>query len=255
MKCNINNTIINYGIKGSGKTILMLNGFATDMTSMIGCMETLFENKEGWKRIYIDHPGVGKTIIGDSVKNYNDVLDIIINFIDIIIPNEKFAIAGSSFGGYLARYILNKKQDMINGLLLIYPLIIPQLEKCDVDRETKVIKDLDENIQEKIDSRISTEVNGAMENTNFEFLQKLSSESNRINIDVDNLEKQFDKPTLILTGKQDSIVGYRDAFNIINNYPRATFCVLDKAGHNLQIEQENLFNSLVNEWLYRMDEI
>jgi pimeloyl-ACP methyl ester carboxylesterase len=42
-----------------------------------------------------------------------------------------------------------------------------------------------------------------------------------------------------------------DAWNILENFPRATFCILDKAGHNLQIEQEELFNSLINEWLDR----
>ncbi|WP_177184527.1 alpha/beta fold hydrolase [Psychrobacillus sp. OK032] len=29
---------------------------------------------------------------------------------------------------------------------------------------------------------------------------------------------------------------------------------MDKAGHNLQIEQPQLFNTLVNEWLDRMEE-
>jgi hypothetical protein len=33
-----------------------------------------------------------------------------------------------------------------------------------------------------------------------------------------------------------------------------TFAVLDKAGHDLQIEQEKLFNALVNEWLDRVEE-
>jgi len=30
--------------------------------------------------------------------------------------------------------------------------------------------------------------------------------------------------------------------------------VLDRAGHNLQIEQEDLFNALVNEWLDRVED-
>ena len=54
-------------------------------------------------------------------------------------------------------------------------------------------------------------------------------------------------------GRQDSIVGYRDAWEIIENYPRGSFVVLDKAGHNLQIEQEDLFNNLVLEWLDRVE--
>ena len=66
------------------------------------------------------------------------------------------------------------------------------------------------------------------------------------------MNEKFNKPTLILLGRQDSSVGYKDAWSILDNYPRATFAVLDKAGHNLQIEQVEVFNSLVNEWLVRI---
>jgi pimeloyl-ACP methyl ester carboxylesterase len=72
--------------------------------------------------------------------------------------------------------------------------------------------------------------------------------------DVDDMPSSFDKPTLILVGRQDAIVGYSDAWGIIENYPRATFAVLDRAGHNLPIEQEALFTALVSEWLDRVEE-
>lgn len=55
-------------------------------------------------------------------------------------------------------------------------------------------------------------------------------------------------------GHQDSTVGYKDAFEILDNYTRATFAILDKAGHHLHIEQEDLFNSLVTEWITRVEE-
>jgi pimeloyl-ACP methyl ester carboxylesterase len=64
----------------------------------------------------------------------------------------------------------------------------------------------------------------------------------------------FKAPTLIIAGRQDSAVGYRDMWSILENYPRGTFAVLDRAGHDLQIEQEGLFNALVNEWLNRVEE-
>jgi hypothetical protein len=50
------------------------------------------------------------------------------------------------------------------------------------------------------------------------------------------------------------VVGYRDAWNLIENYPRATFAVLDRAGHHLQIEQNMLFYALMEEWLKRVEE-
>jgi pimeloyl-ACP methyl ester carboxylesterase len=65
--------------------------------------------------------------------------------------------------------------------------------------------------------------------------------------------KKFNKPSLILLGKQDSCVGYKDFLKIFDNFPRTTLAILDKAGHNLQLEQETLFNSLITEWLQRIN--
>lgn len=37
------------------------------------------------------------------------------------------------------------------------------------------------------------------------------------------------------------------------DYPRVTFAVLDMSGRNLQIEQPDVFNSLVHNWLNRLE--
>ena len=71
--------------------------------------------------------------------------------------------------------------------------------------------------------------------------------------DVDALTEPLTAPALILAGRQDSIVGYRDAWKILENYPRGTFAVLDRAGHFLEIEQDALFRALVGEWLDRVE--
>ncbi|MNJ73491.1 alpha/beta hydrolase fold protein [compost metagenome] len=60
------------------------------------------------------------------------------------------------------------------------------------------------------------------------------------------------KPTLMLTGRQDTIVGYHALWKIINMYPRASFVLLDRSGHNLQIEQDTLFTETVKDWLHRV---
>jgi len=73
--------------------------------------------------------------------------------------------------------------------------------------------------------------------------------------DVNELPRPFGKPVLIVTGRQDDVTGFRDAWKIIDNFPRATFAVLDKAGHLLPLEQEKLFMALADEWLQRVEEV
>jgi pimeloyl-ACP methyl ester carboxylesterase len=71
--------------------------------------------------------------------------------------------------------------------------------------------------------------------------------------DVDALPEPFSKPVSIITGRQDSVVGYRDAWDIIENYPRGTFVVFDRMGHMAE-EKAELFRTLTLEWLDRVEE-
>ncbi len=54
--------------------------------------------------------------------------------------------------------------------------------------------------------------------------------------DVDELDAPFVNPSLIVVGKQDTEVGYKAQFELLEKYPNATYCALNRAGHNLQIE-------------------
>jgi pimeloyl-ACP methyl ester carboxylesterase len=87
-----------------------------------------------------------------------------------------------------------------------------------------------------------------------ELHQAKITENYEFSFPVDEPSEPFEKPALILLGRQDSEVGYRDAWAFLENYPRATFAILDRAGHFLQLEQEELFRALVEEWLRRVEE-
>jgi len=71
-------------------------------------------------------------------------------------------------------------------------------------------------------------------------------------LEADN--RLFTKPSLLFAGRQDSSVGYSEAWTILEKCPRMTLAVLDRAGHDLQIEQENIFKTMVNEWLDRIEQ-
>ncbi len=59
---------------------------------------------------------------------------------------------------------------------------------------------------------------------------------------------------LFLTGRFGDSCGYQDAYQILDNYPRATCAILDRAEHLLAFEQTTLFKAPVSEWLDRVDE-
>ena len=85
-------------------------------------------------------------------------------------------------------------------------------------------------------------------------LQSRLEEADPFSFDVDRLPAPFAGPTLMLTARQDHLCGYRDAWDLLDNYPRATFAVLDRAGHFVNIEQDVLCQALMREWLDRVEE-
>jgi pimeloyl-ACP methyl ester carboxylesterase len=87
------------------------------------------------------------------------------------------------------------------------------------------------------------------------FLKRFENRGYSFSYEVDLLLHPFDRPALILVGRQDASVGYHDSLKIATNYSRGTVAILDRAGHGLEVEQETVFNCLVNEWLDRVEDV
>jgi pimeloyl-ACP methyl ester carboxylesterase len=267
---------IYYEIHGSGTPIVMVHGWGVDHRLMKGCMESALQSTYGnWQRIYFDLPGMGRTPGRPWITGSDRMLEIIMEFIDGIIPDKDFVLAGQSYGGYLARGLLNKRFSRILGLLLLCPSTAPwtvtngKIDKGDVPVLSVLEKDetflaglsaKDRNdfgylsvIQnERTWNRYSREILPGVRAANNRFLDNTLGQNVPFGFPVDSLQKPFTNPALILLGRQDSAVGYRDQLKFIENYPRASYVVLDKAGHSLQTEQETLFTALVSEWLDRI---
>ena len=258
-----------YETYGEGVPVLMIHGFGPDHRLMKGCMEPIFENREGWRRFYFDLPGMGRTKGASWVNSSDKVLEVVIAFVDRMLPDQGFLVAGESYGGYLARGLLSRKRRSIDGLMLICPLInakqenrsLPEMRIIVEDRELiSKIEPLDASefasmavVQTRENwDRFRDEILVGLRLADMAYLEALRAKGYALSFDVDDLSEPYEKPVLIVAGRQDTSVGYRDAWSILENYPRATLAVLDSAGHNLQVEQAQLFNALVGEWLDRV---
>ncbi len=271
MECQIKDHSVYYEVCGDGRPIVLLNGGGPDHRCMTGCLELIFRERSGWKRFYLDLPGTGKTQGKDWITNSDQMLDVVLDFIETVTPGRRFALAGSSYGAYLARGVVYRKPAVVDGLLMIVPMIIANLAKRTLPshitlmRDAEFVDSLEPSQRELFESfavvqtrrtweRTRDEVIVGLETADKGFLSRLQSHGYAFSFDVDAMPAPFEKPTLILVGRQDAMVGYCDAWKTLENYPRATFAVLDRAGHNLPIEQEELFTALVGEWLDRVEE-
>jgi len=271
MECKLRNISVHYEDYGEGKPIIMIHGYYPDHRLMSGCMEPIFAGRPGYRRIYLDLPGMGRTKGEVWINNSDRMLDMVLDFVDAVIPGQNYLLAGESYGGYLSRGVVYHRVEQVDGLLLLCPLIIPEHSKRNLPPKTVLVRDnallssLSREDAEEFESmavvqsqeiweRYNKEIFSGVRIADNNFLEKLRNEGYPFSFDLDRLNNKFEKPTVFILGKQDTSVGYKDAWNILDNYPRGTFAVMDKAGHNLQLEQVGLFNSLVNEWLDRVEE-
>lgn len=141
MDCDLENIKIYYEIYGEGYPILMIHGWTVDHRIMKGCMEPIFKTRPNYERIYFDLPGMGKTKSEKWIKNSDDFLKIVIDFIERIIPNRNFIIVSESYGGYLARGLIEKKYDLIDDILFLVPVIIANSDNRILPEPTVLVKD------------------------------------------------------------------------------------------------------------------
>lgn len=270
MECELDHLTLHYQTFGQGPPILLLHGAPLDHRALLGCMEPLFKKRPSWLRIYPDLPGMGRTQGGHWITSADQMVAVFLEFIDRVIPGQNFTLVGHSYAGYLARGIISHRREAINGLFLLAPWIKYQHQDRNVPEKVTLVEDAALLAQldptEAADFALGAVVQNRKNWERFrnEWLPGINAHDPHLlaqllahsagSIDEDTLSAPFCKPTLILTGKQDHISGYRDPWTILENYPRATFVALDRAGHRLQIEQEAVFNALVNEWLDRVEE-
>jgi len=98
MEYKVKDLNIYYEEAGTGRPLLMLHGWPSDHRHIASDMEPLFQNRNGWRRIYPDLPGMGKTRGPEWITHQDHMLDVVLEFIDAVAPGERFVVAGTSYG-------------------------------------------------------------------------------------------------------------------------------------------------------------
>jgi len=272
VECSLKDVKISYEVWGKGQPLIILTGWGNSASLSASWWEPIFQQRPEFQRIYIDPPGHGKTPGKDWITNQDKMLGVIIKCIDKITEGKRFVLMGHSLGAYHARGIIYHRAKLIDGLFMAVPIIKAKDSERIVPPHTVLLNSPEEvaklapsetkmlwmatvqskNTLDRIRA-MGGQDRGDVGNT--KFLEKIikTPENYAFSFNVDYLPEPFSKPTLIITGKQDSMAGYQDAWNILNNYPHATYVVFDRAGHLLD-DKDPIITTLVAEWLDRVQE-
>ncbi len=254
-----------HGPRDAGRVLVLLHGFTPDHRLMTGAFEPVLAGRGDWRRIYLDLPGMGLTAAPGQVASTDDVYAVVRAAVEALVPGP-YAVAGQSYGGYLARGLVAEHRERVSGMALVCPMLVAEHADRDVPAHQVLLRD--------------AFCEGLARGTEFDDVMVLQTEETHGRVqqeivsglavaDVPALERiqegwsgtfprepkgvTYRAPVLIFTGRQDSSTGFRDAWPLLGHYPHATFAVLDRAGHNGHIEQPALFHALVEEWLDRVE--
>ncbi len=251
---------------GVGTPIVLLHGFPVDHRSLLS-LDAVIERSGGWRRMYLDLPGMGRTPIG-KVRSTDDVVQAVEDEIDARLGDSPFALLGNSYGGMLARAIAHRRRGRMLGLATIAGVFIadrgqrhlPDRVVLREDPEAVAVAAAEGAADDYVDMAVVQSVDNArgfldgvwpgLQAADYEGITGIEQ-----NYDLGDRPEEsdlFTQPTLFITGRQDDAVGYQDAWAVLEHYPRATFAVLDAAGHNTQVDQPDATSVLITEWLARI---
>jgi pimeloyl-ACP methyl ester carboxylesterase len=252
---------------GSGIPVVLLHGFGLDHRSLLP-LEPVFERSGRWRRIYLDLPGATGSPVG-AIRSSQQVADAAVEEIRARVGGEPFAILGNSFGGMIARYVAHELRSQVLGLATVAGVFVAQRAEREVPprtvlhEEPAVVPILgaalalyreDAVVESEADAQTFLEyVRPGLDGADQFALARIAKNYSLGREPEDAHPEPFEQPTLHITGRQDDVVGYLDAWQRVGHYPRASYAVLDAAGHNLLFEQRELCAALIAEWLQRIE--
>lgn len=268
MQATIQGIPVHFEGRGAGRPVLLIAGIGLDHRLTLHHYEPLFADRPGWRRIHVDLPGMGGTPAPDWLTSDDQMLEVLADFADAVAPNERLVLIGSSWGAYMVRGLADRRADRLDGLMLVVPVIHADRDRRDLPPRTVLVTDaavveglqpddagwLDVAVVRTAETLASyrAALRRAQATADQAFIERLQS---RYAFSFEErLTTPIGAPALILAGHQDHICGYRDAAKLLDHMPRATYVVLDGAGHALEDEQPALFRALASEWLDRVEE-
>jgi pimeloyl-ACP methyl ester carboxylesterase len=247
---------VHYVQHGAGRPVLVLHGAGVDHREAEACFEPVFSRVAGFRRIYPDLPGMGRTVASDKLRSAEDVLETLLHFAREVTDGTAHLLIGHSAGGYYAQSMAAREPEQVAGLALVCPLlpgprdvpehrvVVASSEPGDEEFRSYFVVQTPQMLE-----RYERYVRPAAALVDQAALERIGEqwELGR------NHGPAYAGPTLVVAGRLDSTVGYAAAVDLLDHYPHASLAVIDDAGHALPHEQPELLRALVTEWLARVD--
>lgn len=254
---------ISHTSRGDGTPIVMIHGYTVDHRVLLP-LEPVFESHPGYRRIYLDLPGHGTSPRLPERTSALRLTEAVIEWIADVVGTQRFAVVGQSFGGQIARAVIARFGDQVLGSALLVPVVRWGQDRTLPD---ETILERDEAFlagqpseERELFAHVMTRLDRPRWEQFSEYLLPGWRDHDRaaaVELEADFLLPQPPEATvaphqgrhLLVTGRQDALVGWQDQLALLPHYPHMTAAVIDGAGHNPQIETPETVHDLIGRWL------
>lgn len=248
---------------GSGTPVVLLHGYTIDHRLLLP-LEPVFAARRGWRRLYADLPGSGRSPRLSGPVTAEAMGEAVLRFVDKVVGDEPFAVVGISYGGQLARHLIAERGPQVLGTALIAPLVKPGGERVLPERRVLTRDEALLAALEPADREAFAGIALYQDDAGWSAFRDHVLPGIRAHHREDAAallkaylfkelpESRFgthDGTHLLVTGRQDHMVGWRDQLDLLEHYPRATYAVVDGAGHNVHLDQPDAVHGLLGNWL------
>lgn len=255
MECRVGGSSVHYAEHGAGLPLVALHGAGVDHREIEAALESVLP-PDGYRRIYPDLPGMGRTRVADSVASNEGVVALLGAFLDEVAPGPVLLL-GHSYGGYLARGVAGRRPQVC-GLALLCPVgqatgdIPPQVAVSSDPDAHDVLDPVD---RAGFDAYFVVRTPATAQRYRDAVLPGIQLADEQVlgrlfagwRIDTGDVAPAV--PVLIAAGRGDSTAGFTGATDLLADYPQAALAMVRDAGHALPHERPDLLRALIGDWL------
>lgn len=250
--------------RGSGGVpIVLLHGVTIDHRMMLP-LDPVIAAAGDFTRYYMDLPGHGRSDPVDPMTAQS-IAERIAEEIRGYAGSDRFAVIGASFGGRVATLITDMFGSQVLGTALLAPGLVRPGHRTlpdgvDVTADDQLLASLSAQ-----DRAAFAFVTAQQDRTQWDLyaahvLPGLNTHDQAAGVALAasqrtepwGLPAPHDGQHLVVTGRQDRVVGWVDQRRLLDQYPHCTYAVLDRCGHNVHLEQPDATSGLLTSWLHAL---
>lgn len=260
MKVKVSDIVVNYFESGTGAPVLFIHGFP--LSSQLWNQQVQDLNKSG-HILALDLRGHGKTIYSGQPVSIDQLAEDCALFLENIGIKEKVIVCGLSMGGYVTFSIYRLIKEKIAGLILTATRSDGDSPQARKNRENTILTVESQGTEPFFTSMLSkllspkNQNNLSITSLAREIIWNSCDRQTVINDQISLMNRRdstpllpdIDVPVLIIHGLDDQIVPIAEAQKMHEMIPGANMQIIAGAGHLPNLEQPEVFNMVVRNFI------